>query len=461
MAAPGMKPIGPGVAPFAVPGLTMGDVPEAAPEAPAAPPVIPPTPNPGGMTAWMKSAEGVPVLAKIDQVGTLLQNGYSGLEPEVAARMEAEQKHKGAIDALKAFGTGAVEMVAPVVGPAVMDVLGYPYAEQRERAEARPIAHGAGQLAGAVAPLVATMGASAVPQAGVRGAVGTAAKFSAPAMIDAAGAAVGMGTKAATGTGSLGRITAAAANQATQGALYAGADWANRAVQGDPKATAEQLFSQGAAGAIFGGALGAVGGTMTRIAGSHADDIVESLRSMEARGGLKSTGAIQGDFNRWLKSLGKNGEERLEEIGRFIGREGGSRPLQSFEEKMVLADQWKEEAWGVMKGLLDETKLKGLKGYGSVDDLIGKVMEDPFMKRWAKANFTEAEYETFTGKLRTLENKYVMTRDADGLPLTYRALGPDDLHELSKDAAQQARGYAGSQDAQRKIITAAFDNVRY
>jgi hypothetical protein len=443
--------------PFAIPGVTPGAPVPAAP----GPTTIAPTPNPGGETVWLKSSEGTPFLARTDQVGALLQNGYTGLEPEVAARLTAEQKHKGVLDALKAAGTGAVEMIAPVVGPAVMDVLGYPLAEQRERAEARPIAHGFGQVAGAVAPLVATLGTSAPAQGAAltaRGALGTAAKYSAPAMFDAAGAAVGMGTKAAMGTGSLGRITAAAANQAAQGALYAGADWANRAVQGDPKATAEQLFAQGAAGAVFGGTLGAIGGTMTRIAGSHADDIVETLRSLEARGGLKSTGAIQGDFNRWIKSLGRNGEAKLEEIGRFIGREGGATPFQSFDDKLALSEKWKDEAWQVMKGQLDAAGAK--KAYGFVDDIINDVKADPFIQKWAKDPFSRSTYNTFMEHLQFLENDYVI-RNAQGVITAYKAITPEVLHDLSKMAAQQARGFAGSQDAQRKIITAAFDNVRY
>jgi hypothetical protein len=408
----------------------------------------------------MKSADGVPVLARIDQVGVLLENGYTGLEPEHARRLELEHKHASAVERLKAFGQGAFETLAPVVAPVVMDAAGRSMQEQRESIEQHPFLHGAGQVVGAVAPAIATMGASA-PVSGAGGlarmGVGAAARASAPEMINAAGQAAGRAVEGIAGRSALSRITASAVNQATQGAAYAGADWANRVVQGDPKATAEQLFSQGAGAVLFGGGLGALGGTMTKMASGHTADFVESLRELEARGGLKATGAIQGLISKWEKQVGP---ERLKDIGRFLGREGGVGPFKSFEEMLALSEsRFKQPAVEKMEEVL--ASVTGKKhGYGFIDEVIDEIRKDPLIQKWSRNKLDKAGYQQFESILSDLEHGHAL-HDANGNITAYTAISPKSLHELSQAFREKARGYASSMEANRSAMTNAFDAGRY
>ena len=430
---------------------------DVAPVIPAAPPG---TPLPVSDTVWLVNGQGQQVKAKMNDVPVLLGQGYVQMDPNLARKLDLQEKHDSAVESLKAFGQGAFETLAPVVAPLVMAGAGRSMEAQRESAEMHPIAHPVGQVVGAVAPAIATMGASA-PAATAAGVTGMAARASAPEMINLAGQTVGRAVEGIAGKSALSRITASAVNQATQGAAYAGADWANRAVQGDPRATAEQLFSQGAGAVIFGGGLGALGGAMTRVASGAIPDVVGTLRDLEARGGLKATGAIQAELTKWLKQIPK---ERLEEIGRILGREGGVGPFKSFDEMLQLAeDRFKAPAFKRMEAVLDSVTGEK-KGYGFVDEIFDAVRRDPMIRDWGKHNLSSyrAAHDKFMAELDDIQRRYTVF-DANGNVKYYKSISPTELHKLSKDFSNAARnsGRTTMMDPMATETTAAYDKARY
>ena len=416
-----------------------------------------------GPIQWVQSeAGGTPIQVETEKVGNLLRQGFQLVPPEVAYKLAAAEKHKGILSALGAAGQGAVETLLPVVGP-LLESPFYPLEEQRALKEAHPIATGVGMVGGAVGATLATAGLGAGPSAAsaARGmGVAAAARGTAPELLASLGAKVAAGVEASAGSNALGRITAAAASQATQAAGFAAADHANRLLQGDPQANAEHLFHAGVGALLFGGALGATGGVMSEAAGAHFGDFVDSLRSLEARGGLKATGAIQVDLKRWAKNLGKDGQERLEEIGKYLGREDGVAPFKSFEEMLDAADtKFKGPAAVDMESILaraDTGQRRAVANYGEV---FNRAVNDPVVARWSKNPFDKAAYDSFIGELEAARAPYV-TLNPDGSLAHYNQISPKGLHDLSKYAADKARGYTGQQTPSRDALHSAWDAVR-
>ena len=202
-----------------------------------------------------------------DQAAILERSGFIPVSGPDAVEPSAE--FEGPLETLKAIAEGALGTLAPIAGPAAEAALLGNKREQLGRAEAHPIAHG---LVGPVAAILGTAGLGALG-AGAKG-VGLAAeglsaasRLAAPSIFEAAGRAVGGAVAKRVGEGALARMTAAAANQGAQGALYGLADAANRLTLGDDL-TAEQVMREGGTGLVFGGAIGALGsGTASMLRG--------------------------------------------------------------------------------------------------------------------------------------------------------------------------------------------------
>jgi hypothetical protein len=259
------------------------------------------------------------------------------------------------------------------------------------------------------------------------------------------------------GGSALGRITGAAADQAVQAAGYTAANFANRAIQGDPKATAEQFFHEGAGAVIFGAGLGALGSTMTRMAGAHTGDFIDGLREMEARGGLKATGAIQNTLSKWEMKVGP---ERLLEIGRYLGGEGGIGPLKSYDEMLKLAEsRFKGPAAAEMDTILQRATTGKTGSVAFMDEIFDKIDNDPVIKRWAANKLDKEAYGRFRSRLDDLKHDYV-DYNTDGTVRNWKQITPEELHTLAKNFGDQARGFAGSGDPSKGALTAAFDAGR-
>lgn len=186
----------------------------------------------------------------------------------------------GLTERAKAMGMGFAGTVAPVVGPWILTHTITTPEEALNWEDKHPIATAMGEGLG----ILGTLGVGAVAKgvgvaakaiqagtevsqaaraAGVAADLASAARWSAPGMLERAGAAAerALFGQAAQGveTTALGRLTAAAVNQGVQGAGYGLMLGANRAVLGDPDMTAEAVLREGGAGLLFGAGLGAGG----------------------------------------------------------------------------------------------------------------------------------------------------------------------------------------------------------
>jgi hypothetical protein len=406
---------------------------------------------------WVQGVDGgTPIQITTENVGPYLRQGYRLVPPEQASRLSAAKEHEGIVSMLGAAGQGAIETLLPVVGPLVESPL-YPLEKQRSLKEAHPFSTGVGMVGGAIAGTLATAGLGAGTAAGGAAA---AARGTAPELLANLGAKVAAGVEASAGSNALGRITAAAASQAVQGAGYAGADWANRKLQGDPKANAEQLFHQGVAAALFGGALGAAGGAMSKAADGHFEDFVEQLRAIEARGGMKATGAIQKELTQWTKSLGKDGAEKLAKISRYLGEEGGVGFRKSFPEMLELAEtKFKAPAVIDMEQILAKANTGKKGSVGFFDEVFDRILNDPKIKRWSKDTLDRRTYNSFIDHLKEVQREYA-TLNPDGSIAYYNQITPEGLHKLSMNFGTKSRSYTGTRDPQSNALTAAYDTGR-
>lgn len=270
----------------------MADTPNTSPVVempPAQPAVAAPVSVPGNV--FFKDPTTQEVYRVDPALGSVLaQSGFEQVEgPAVApAPPGIDTSSPGAI--LKTFAESALGTALPIVGPAAEAAIFGNKAEQLARREAHPevgfMGSAAGVLGTGAVGKVLGAGARALGL-GAEAAEGitAASKLTAPRLFEAAGkaaegavaklapeaigvpAGIMAGPQVAGRGGAMARLVAAAANQATQGALYAGADIGNRLVLGDDL-TAEQIMREGGTAILFNGALGAAGsGAMSVLRG--------------------------------------------------------------------------------------------------------------------------------------------------------------------------------------------------
>jgi hypothetical protein len=210
----------------------------------------------------------IPVVNEAGEVGTLdfehLQSGAAatgGFKPATADQIreaKLQQEHGEGLGTVRA-GAEAVGRGLTFGGLDVaMRALGADAEGLRERRDRNPIVSTAGEVAGAVAPLLATGGAGAVGL-GVR----TAGAI--PRAVAATGRAVESGVARVAGQGLLGRGAAMGAAGAVEGGLFG----VGQAVSGaaldeapqDPGELAEYVIGHVGQGMLMGGAAGALLGT--------------------------------------------------------------------------------------------------------------------------------------------------------------------------------------------------------
>jgi hypothetical protein len=195
---------------------------------------------------------------------------------------------QSALALLEGVGQGAA---GPII-PGIERLLGVDPENIRDREEFNPGLNTIGQGVGFVAPIVATLGASAPVSAGAA-ATGTAAKIAAktlPGVATAAGEAVAKRLAAPVGAGILRKSVPFAADFATQGAILGASNVATRAILEDPKLSAESAFVEVALGAGLGGVLG-FGGAATAhsVAGLFSKAGEKALSWAASKGGNPET----------------------------------------------------------------------------------------------------------------------------------------------------------------------------
>lgn len=371
-----------------------------------------------GAKVYARNARGE--LVTVD-AGDAARPGYRVLgQQELAAEQARLQYGQGAGNVAKAAAAGAARGLTLGASDAVATAIGGD--DTRKALEglraANPIASGAGEVAGAVAPLVLTGGASAGAQGA--GAVARAGQLGAGAVralgvgnraiagvggIVERGVARGLAALGADGATAAGRIGIAAAKMgargAAEGALYGAAQAANDAVLKGDAITAEKIVAGMGHGALFGGALGAGLGAVARGTGEVASKLVpkkEALVQLAREQGMKAAGFKGADFRKLAgRATGDAAEKRLAATADDLldttletGPLKGQRVLQpgaNVEETLVRISAAKEEAGARLQGLKDEIS-DAMAASGQAPDLGTYLqrVDDEVIKPLLKSN---------------------------------------------------------------------------
>jgi hypothetical protein len=299
--------------------------------------------------------------------------GYTVLSGDQLRKEYNRKKYgKDAGDVALATAAGAARGLTLGASDAVLSGVG---GDDTRRAlqglrEANPIASGVGEVAGAVAPVLLTGGASAGASAGAAGAR-SGASLGARALSGAATAVktAGIAPRAAAAVGSivergvarglaaagyegktvLGRAAAGALKTASagaaEGAIYGGAQAANDAVLSGDAITAEKIVAGMGHGALFGAGVGGVLGSAGPLITGAATKLrpgKETLENLAKEQALQSV--LRGtDFRRIAgKAVGEAAEKRIAATGDdLIGYTFKSGPLKG--ERVMLPGRNTEE----------------------------------------------------------------------------------------------------------------------
>jgi hypothetical protein len=288
-----------------------------------------------GTKVYARNPEGALVTIAPEDVG---REGYTVLSgDQVQAAWNEKQYGSGAANKIKAGAAGVARGLTLGASDAVLSGLGGDDTRKALQGlrEANPYTSGAGEIVGAVAPLLASGGGSAAAMAGAKGAslgakvaggASTALRTAGVAPRAAAalghtvehGVARGLASLGVKGTSLLAKTATGALKTAasgmTEGAIYGAAHAANDAVLTGDKITAEKIVAGMGHGALFGGALGGVLGAAGPLVGGAVSKLKpgkESLELLAQEQALKSV-ARGSDIRRIAgKAVGKQADDRL------------------------------------------------------------------------------------------------------------------------------------------------------
>jgi hypothetical protein len=272
-----------------------------------------------GKATFMKG-EKIPVVTPDGETGEIpaeeaqahFNQGYQ-YEPldSQAARAEKHEFGDGTGNEIKAFAAGAARGATLGLSDAALTGSGLvnPDTLQGLR-QYNPVASGAGEVAGVVAPAIATGGLSAEAE-GLAGAARGAAELTPASLVSKIGSKVTGAAKAAIGeapeaSGLAKRILMGAAphavGSAVEGAFYGAGNAVSESSLGDPDVNAEKVMGEVGLGAIlggaFGGILGAGEGALSRFVGKGGEAAKEA-EALAARDGVaqgtEETAPLLGD----------------------------------------------------------------------------------------------------------------------------------------------------------------------
>lgn len=357
--------------------------------------------------------KGVPVYSPEGELGTIPQldqdaliQGYRPAAPEDVSDALREAKY-GTFGQQVATGAEAAGSALTFgLSPKLETMAGITTPEDiRGRAEENPISHAIGTGVGLAAPLVLTGGAAAPAEAGA-GALRGAAELTAPALISRAGRGVAGALEGAGVPGMLGKVAGGAA----EGALYASADQAEKALLGDPQLTWEKAASDIGLGALLGGAVS--GGTQAAAKGL-------GWMMTKATAGLESIGThlAEGDptvIKMMVKSKGQL--SALEEVA-----PGASD---------AIAAATPETAEFIIKNHARIARLEG--EFPGLTDVLARVAPEKVeevLGNWGKLLKTpEARIEVGKSMEQAVSSAYSSIED--GLQLANREARPAETREL-------------------------------
>ena len=390
-----------------------------------------------------------------------LAKGWRPRDAQEHALAIAKQKPASIADVLDSAAAGFIEGVVPG-GRLLTDQLMTP--QERELMLARaPLVHGAAEVAGFVAPMIATGGTSAAAKGGLGALARGAGRLATAPARGLAAAATGAGEFAARGvtSGIAKRAVSMGVASGIEGATYAAGNELARQARGNEDFNAEAFASSLGEGALFGvvagGALGGAGSLVARGAKKGADAYRGLMRGMS--GAEEAAAGVAGripESHAWAgKAMGISpGQIKNVGVDKFntamrevldtgiIKKEGvwaaGAENLVSKADKFNKA--FKE---------LGDVHIPGV--YKEADALLGKM---PNMH--ATANAVDALSSTSQlmrkeAVVRTLTDRTAMLYDKGGeyakvarnlesswLEPLQKARTIDDLHSLDMDLRKKA-----------------------
>lgn len=336
-----------------------------------------------GAAIQMRDAYGRPTKVAAADINQALHAGFSlqssaDIEREAARQQYGEDLGQTAVAAAEGAGRGLSFGLTDELGSAIG---GEDYRKAAlARQEFNPVAAGAGEVAGAVAPMLLSGGTGAVAKGA--GALG---------MLPRGAAAIGRGVEAGVmggleaagyeGASVLSRAAARTAalglSGAAEGSLYgAGKAISDTALKGEDL-TAEKILSSMGSGALYGGAAGAILGA----SGSLLSSAGEKLGGMQAVKGyageirdasvLDALGTNKAGVKKIIGNrVGENADQKLSEFARDVFDykfEDGRRLFGGARSPAEMA--------GDVSAAVEETgaKLRALKG--ELDAAIGERPE--------------------------------------------------------------------------------------
>ena len=192
------------------------------------------------------------------------------------------------------------------------------------------------------------------------------------------------------------RISAEALDQITQGSAFGLADALNRAVLGDPEATAEHILQQGFYGGLVGGTLGAGFGVAGELTKGYSKEIVPLLRKWQEERSWKAAGGIQSDIKRELKGIS---EEQLRKHGRHWSDQGMVGGFQSDATSYAKSEMGMKQAIDDILAITSEAGEK--PNATTVQDLLERIRG---LRTYQELSHNKAQSDAFAQVERILKN---------------------------------------------------------
>lgn len=320
----------------------------------------------------------VPVVDEAGKVGMLgvqhIQSGGmkgAGFRPATAAEIKEQRLQQeygeGIESGLKAVGYGAARGLTVSTSDLLLTEMGVSPEELREIKERRGLLSGASEIAGLVAPLIATAGGSSVvqlaPRAGLAaaGRLGVGALRATPtALVARGGRALERTLGATLGGGVKARVAASIAAGAGETALYSGGMALSEAALENADLTAEQLLAHMGTGALLGG--GAVG--MFSLAGRGLGALARGVRKTRMPGKARAKTPLETRM-----------EQRPRETSLELERDAVEAELLFEREPTKAIFEAVPEVEAPVKGWAGQVKQWGQdrKAYRDLQDVQGDV----------------------------------------------------------------------------------------
>lgn len=353
----------------------------------------------GGTEIRAVSPDGSRVTLPAEQYADAIASGYRIASPEEVARAQAEREHGG----LGGMALAGVEGAARGLTFGLSDqiAVGFGGEDYRQAAAARrevnPGAAAAGEIVGAVAPIIATGGTGAAAR--VTAGAGLLPRGAAAAGRGAGALAERMLARQAAQGGVrsiVARGVAGAAEAGVEGALYGVGQAISDNALTDADLTAEKILSSAGEGALFGGLLGgALGGTLGAASlgfGAARDVALRKLGSESTSEALqrfadrRAFKQVTGNYKKPVLAATAKGDGALERMGRKLIDERA--PMRKLDEFVPWVEKRTQRAADDMRAVASQLDDAGVKLDGQAllrraDDVINSYasrMDDDFRR---------------------------------------------------------------------------------